>query len=132
MLTKLDILIMVFLYLAGTNNIDIYHMSLAVYFAIFAIWPNLVRKRFLYFYFYIAIFTFEKYFYLLFKPEFDEREKLKEIFDFIGLSQSNDELTGKYYRAELLNNNYALIILCFLQYRIYTSEIYAETTSEEY
>jgi hypothetical protein len=56
-LQRVDIVLMVFLYSAGNNRIDIYHMSLLIVFASYIIYPVFIRKYYIVLLYYIVIFT---------------------------------------------------------------------------
>lgn len=56
-LKHIDITLMVVLYIAGVNRIDVYHMVLLILFAVYIMYPEQFRKRFivlLYFMIFIA------------------------------------------------------------------------------
>lgn len=59
-LKHIDILLMIVLYIAGVNRIDVYHMSLLIIFVIYIMFPEQFRKRFIFLlYFMIFINTFK-------------------------------------------------------------------------
>ena len=45
-LKNIDIILMIILYIAGVNRIDIYHMILLLVFTAFVIWPDKLRRNF--------------------------------------------------------------------------------------
>jgi hypothetical protein len=60
LLKHIDISLMIVLYIAGSNRIDVYHMLLLIFFAIYIMYPNQFRKRFVWLlYFMIVIATFK-------------------------------------------------------------------------
>jgi hypothetical protein len=60
LLKHIDISLMIVLYIAGVNRIDVYHMLLLIFFAIYIMYPNQFRKRFVWLlYFIIFIATFK-------------------------------------------------------------------------
>jgi len=47
LLKNIDIILMVILYIAGCNRVDVYHMFLLILFVIFIMYPDKFRKNFI-------------------------------------------------------------------------------------
>ena len=62
-----------------------------------------------------------RYFYVLFYPEIQENITLNDTLTVLGLS-TDMELSNKYGRSNLFNNNYLIVLTGLLQYGLYTSD----------
>lgn len=83
---RVDILIMILLYFSGTIGIDCFHILVLVIFALFILYPQVVRKQFFYCFLLILFFMCSKYVYSLLIYELaldepEEREKGIRIFN---------------------------------------------------
>lgn len=122
MLKHLDIVLVIFLYISGTNRIDVFHITLLIYFTLFIVYPYFMRKNFTYFIYFVVLVAILRYVYVLFILEIKDVYNLFKALTVLGLSNEfNDE--GKFWRAAMLSDSWVIVLLAYLQYQLYNSKL---------
>lgn len=133
-LKYLDIILAVFLYIGGTNQVDVFHIILLVYFTMFIVYPRFMRINFIYFINFLVIVAILKYLYVLLAPEIEDQQSLSKTLNVLGLVQEFGK-GSQFWRSSMLNDTSAVVLLAYLQYQLYKSNllqgIYHEKTKTE-
>lgn len=126
-ITKWDIIIVTALYFAGSYQIDIYHIILMIFFVLFLLYPNYYRDNYIYLIIFVHVMVFWKYFYVL------THQWYSEILDsyLVVIGFATDVHDRKFFKSNLFNNNWLIILLSYIQYRTYKSTYYQEKLNPE-
>ena len=123
-----DIGLITALYFAGAYQIDIYHIILMVFFIMFLLYPKFCRKNYVMLIYFIHTIVAIKYMFTLTSQWLDSITI--EYLQVIGLATDfNDE--NKYFRSNLLNNNWFIVLLSLIQYRTYKSQYYQNNLTDK-
>ena len=123
-----DIVIMTALYFAGAYQIDIYHILLMVFFVMFLLYPQFCRRNYIILIVFIHFIVTIKYLYSL---TFDWMgQTTREYLEVIGLA-TDVEVKNKFFKSNLLNNNWLIVLLSYIQYRTYKSTFYQQHLTDE-
>ena len=122
-----DIVIVTALYFAGAYQIDIYHISLMAFFVLFLLYPEYYRINYIYLIVFVHFFVICKYFYVL--TFYLYSETTISYFDVIGFTTNYTD--QKFFRSNLFNNNWLIVLLSYVQYRTYKSSYYQEKLNSE-
>ena len=126
----LDVLLMIALYYAGTYRYDVYHGLLLISFILFLLWPDKFRKNYIYLVIFIHAIVISKYIYALSYDIYSD--KVDNILEKLGVSTHlHKKGETKYANSTLTNNNWLIVLLSSIQYRIYNSKYYNENLSDE-
>ena len=107
---------MIFLVCAGLTEMDIYHVTMLLFFVIYTASPNIIKRRTSILLCYANFFVLEKYVYSLVQENIGET---KDWVLVIGLQSSTYDpyTTREYFRYAPRLDQWALVLLSFLLYR---------------
>ena len=123
-----DIILMTSLYFAGAYEIDIYHIALMIFFVCFLLYPEFWRRNYLFLILFIDFIVLIKYLYTLTYDWLDDISK--EYLEVLGFSTTLNE-NNKFFKSNLINNNWLIVLLSYIQFRTYKSEYFQKKLSPE-
>lgn len=121
-LKYLDVVLLVCLYITGTNRVDIFHIILLIYLTFFIVYPKFMRRKFVYFLSFVMLVVTFKYVYVLISYEIYQDYILYKTLYVLGLVNDFNE-EDKYWRAALINDNWLIVFLAVVQYQLYKSKL---------
>ena len=123
-----DIILMTSLYFAGAYEIDIYHIALMIFFVWFLLYPKFWRRNYIFLILFVHFIVLIKYLYTLTYEWLDDISK--SYLEVLGFSTLVIE-QNKFFKSNLINNNWLIVLLSYIQYRTYKSDYFQKKLSAE-
>jgi hypothetical protein len=121
-LKYLDMVLLISLFVTGTNRVDIFHIVLLIYLTLFVVYPSFMRRNFVYFVISVTFVLFFKYIYVLIAKDIASSKTVYKTLFILGLVTEFDD-DNKFWKSALLNDNWLVFLLAMIQYQLYKSKL---------
>ena len=121
LINNIDLIVFITIFFSGVNKIDFYHTFLMVFFVAFIVAPRCFKNHYILLLLYVNFFVFEKYLFTLILRYIPSDHPFLEVAAVVGLSTDyNEDIShSKYFNYMPRVQQWALVIVVFLQYQIY-------------